>query len=117
MSPSLIPSRPSLPRARRGSLRRWPRRPSQRGARASTLRRPSGRLPADRTSPLASEGADMPRQPEPVRLTVTRYVDAKGRQVKKTTPGAKKVTTRTEEYYARVGPKKNGRHQPVSIGT
>jgi integrase len=42
----------------------------------------------------------MPRGPKPYRATIVRYLDAEGRRCRSTDPGARKVVTRSNSYYA-----------------
>lgn len=55
------------------------------------------------------------RSPRPIRITITRYVNALGERVKKKTPGARKVREQSETWYARL--LIDGKPQRVSLKT
>src|SRR5262249_25530798 len=59
----------------------------------------------------ATGAAPMPRAPQPRRVVVVRYQLADGSRCTKETPGANKVTERTDTYFAKIGGKR------VSLGT
>jgi len=55
------------------------------------------------------------KKSQPVRVTVTRYYDARGNRVPKGTPGAVKRTEKTESYYAWL--RVDGKLKRVPLGT
>jgi integrase len=44
----------------------------------------------------------MPREPQPRRVSIVRYVDSAGKQVPKGTPGARRRRTRSDTYYIKL---------------
>lgn len=48
----------------------------------------------------------MPRKTEPRHVKITRYVDADGNRVSADTPGARRIETESETYYATIGRKR-----------
>src|SRR5579872_4341745 len=59
----------------------------------------------------------MPRaaNPHPVHVTITRWVDAAGKRCQPNAPGGRKITTKSDSYYAYV--RRDGSRTCVPLGT
>lgn len=70
-----------------------------------------------RTSPADAESTPVarPRDPHPYRVSVIRYAGADGKRCRADDPGAVRVATETETYYADLYP--GGRRTRISLQT